>query len=320
VLSYIIEAGSAPGLSNLVFYVTFSTATTFTASGVPNGTYYVRVRAAASPSNISPPSNEVVVVVGPTGACAGPPQNLTVASQSAGTIALAWGAPATGSPFSYVIVAGSSPGLGNLANFNTGSANLGFVATGIPAGSYYVRVHSVSNCGTSAPSNEVLVFVVGFSGDVQVSVSWDAPSDVDLHVVDPFGEEIYYGNQTSASGGQLDVDSNPACQIDGRQIENIRWTGAAPAGTYTVRVDYYQGCGVGVTHYLVTVKNGPSVQTFTGSFTGDGDRGSVGSGVLITAFPHSAPDALRDAATKLFKAPPLFTPSPAKVRIFRGGN
>ena len=75
----------------------------------------------------------------------------------------------------------------------------------------------------------MLVFAVGTSGDVQISVSWDAPSDVDLHVVEPSGEELYYGHSTSATGGQLDVDSNPDCAIDGRQIENIRWPGRAPA-------------------------------------------------------------------------------------------
>ena len=54
-----------------------------------------------------------------------------------------------------------------------------------------MRVRARSACGVSAPSNEILIFVVGFTGDVQVSVAWNTPSDVDLHVVDPFGEEIF---------------------------------------------------------------------------------------------------------------------------------
>src|SRR5207237_4273195 len=122
-------------------------------------------------------------------------------------ISFSWSPSTTGAATSYVIEAGSSPGLSNLANFDTNNPATTFSASGIGAGSYYVRVRSRSSCGVSAPSNEILIFVVGFTGDVQVSVSWDAPSDVDLHVVDPSGEEIFYGNPASASGGQLDVVS-----------------------------------------------------------------------------------------------------------------
>jgi fibronectin type III domain protein len=312
--SYVIEASSTPGgPANLANFNTGNPSTSLTVPGVPSGTYYVRVRA-LNAAGLSAASNEVAVVVGGAGGgCATAPRSLAVASQSAGTISLAWLAPATGSASSFVLRAGSSPGLSNLADFDTGSAALTFVAPGVPSGSYYVRVYSRSSCGLSAASNEVLVFVVGFSGDVQVSVSWDAPSDVDLHVVEPSGAEIYYGNPSSASGGQLDVDSNPACSIDGRQIENIRWGSRAPGGTYIVRVDYWTSCGVARTNYLVTVRNGPSTQTFTGFFTGAGDTGGQGSGVLITTFNHAA-SAVAAPVLEMFRAPSLITPSAAKLK------
>jgi hypothetical protein len=206
--------------------------------------------------------------------------------------------------------------LANLANFDTGNASTTFSASGIGAGSYYVRVRSLSNCGASAPSNEILIFVVGFTGDVQVSVSWDAPSDVDLHVVDPFGEEIYYGNPVSASGGQLDVDSNPACSIDGRQIENIRWGSRAPGGNYTVRVDYWASCQVARTNFLVTVRNGPSIQTFAGALTGPGDNGGGGSGLTIATFFHAGA-VVTELAMPKFRVPELFVPSSTKIGKLR---
>jgi hypothetical protein len=312
VTAYVLEAGSAPGLANLANFAVAPTLS-FTASNVPAGTYYVRIRAANN-SGVSPPSNEIVVVAGAVGGCAGPPQNLTIVSQSAGTISLAWQAPSAGSPTSYTIFAGSSPGLSNLATFNTGNNSTAVVVPNVPAGSYYVRVSSLSSCGLSAASNEVLVFAVSVSGDLQVSVSWDAPSDVDLHVVEPSGEELYYGNQNSATGGQLDVDSNAACNIDGRQIENIRWPGIAPAGTYIVRVDYWGSCGVARTNFLVTVRQGSSTRTFPGSFTGEGDTGGAGSGVTITTFVQAASDVLSEGLRRLFRAPELFTPSPKKLR------
>jgi uncharacterized protein YfaP (DUF2135 family) len=127
------------------------------------------------------------------------------------------------------------------------------------------------------------------TGDVQVTLSWDADSDVDLHVVDPAGEEIYYAHRRSASGGELDLDSNAGCAIDGVRNENITWPiGRAPRGQYTVRVDYWDSCGVARTNYTVRVNSGGNVQIFTGSFTGAGDRGGLGSGRLITVFERAS--------------------------------
>lgn len=122
------------------------------------------------------------------------------------------------------------------------------------------------------------------TGEVQVSVSWDAASDVDLHVVDPAGDEVFYGMSLVASGGNLDLDSNVACLIDNTNNENITWP-TAPEGTYVVRLDYYLGCGVDETNYVVTVQRvGHDAETFSGTFDGEGDMGGAGSGVEITSF------------------------------------
>jgi hypothetical protein len=138
---------------------------------------------------------------------------------------------------------------------------------------------------TDAP---VTVVQVG-TGDVQVSVSWDVDSDVDLHLVEPggMGEEIYYGNAVAASGGELDLDSNAGCNIDQVRNENITYPGAPPSGTYTVRVDYWDSCSVSQTNYVVTVRvKGQATKVFTGSFTGTGDNGGAGSGTTITTFTY----------------------------------
>ena len=131
------------------------------------------------------------------------------------------------------------------------------------------------------------VITVG-TGEIQVSVSWDVESDVDLHLVEPNGEDIYYGNDLSASGGALDLDSNAGCSIDGKKNENITWPSRTPPrGTYIVRLDYWDSCGVAKTNYVVTVRvKGRTPQTFSGAFTGLGDSGGSGSGIQITTFTY----------------------------------
>ena len=60
--AYIVEAGTAPGLSN-VAVADVGSSTTLTATGVGNGTYYVRTRA-RNACGTSAPSGELTLVVG----------------------------------------------------------------------------------------------------------------------------------------------------------------------------------------------------------------------------------------------------------------
>jgi hypothetical protein len=144
----------------------------------------------------------------------------------------------------------------------------------------------------SAPVTVLTTIIKVKTGDVAVSVSWNVDNDVDLHVVDPNGFEIYYdfASRTSPEGGMLDLDSNAGCAIDMIDNEHIVWpAGMAPAGTYTVRVDNYENCTSTAANYVVTVQTkGKPPQTFMGSFlaTDAGDAGAAGSGVLITTFTY----------------------------------
>lgn len=106
------------------------------------------------------------------------------------------------------------------------------------------------------------------TGDVQVGISWGSATDVDLHVVEPSGAEIYYGNPLSPAGGQLDLDSNAGCSIDGVNHENVFWpAGTSADGEYTVRVNLYSGCEVGSATGSVTLtycgEGSPRVETFS---------------------------------------------------------
>jgi hypothetical protein len=161
------------------------------------------------------------------------------------------------------------------------------VAQNVSLGTFQLSFAVGGSRTTLGPyASQALSLISVGTGDVQVSISWNSTADVDLHVVEPGGEEVYYGNDISATGGELDLDSNAACGTDGPRNENITWpTGSAPTGEYIVRVDYWSACTATQTDYVVTVQvRGQQPQVFTGSFTGAGDGGGAGSGVEITRF------------------------------------
>src|SRR5439155_20600219 len=65
-------------------------------------------------------------------------------------------------------------------------------------------------------------------------------NDLDLQVVDPQGEEIYYRHKSARSGGLLDIDMNVSPPYRSPAIENVFWPErGAPLGTYRVYVTYF---------------------------------------------------------------------------------
>jgi hypothetical protein len=70
--------------------------------------------------------------------------------------------------------------------------------------------------------------------DLVVMITWNTDNtDVDLHVIEPSGEECYYSHRRTASGGTLTQDVT-----QGYGPEMYTLTGG-PAGKYTVRAHYF---------------------------------------------------------------------------------
>jgi hypothetical protein len=99
-------------------------------------------------------------------------------------------------------------------------------------------------------------------GDIQVTLTWDNTSDLDLHVIDPFGEEIYWYHKNSASGGILDYDN-----MDGYGPENVYWPKSkAPNGTYQVLVhDFAWVNKPSSANYIVSINAFGKTKQFSGS-------------------------------------------------------
>ena len=164
--SYLLEAGSSSGRSDLASTDTGSVTPALVATDVPPGAYFVRVRA-RNTVGTTDPSNEILVVV--ANGCAGAPSAPTglTATATSSSVVLAWQAPTGSCPATtYVIEAGATPGLSNLAAFTTGSPLTTFNASGVADGTYYIRVRSANAAGTSGPSNEarLVVAIAGPAG------------------------------------------------------------------------------------------------------------------------------------------------------------
>ena len=194
--SYLVEASVAPS-GPLVASLPV-VATTLTVPNVPQGVYYVRVRALTSDAQ-SAPSNEVTVAV--TGGCPAPPLPPRLIVRATGLAAtLNWSSSGGCAPTSYVVLAGSAPGLVDIAQANMG-AQTGLSAIA-PAGTYFIRVVGTNAFG-SATSEEMtariavnsvtdtiqpfdaLFFDVTFTqtGTYQGTLVWnDASIDLDLYL------------------------------------------------------------------------------------------------------------------------------------------
>ena len=100
--------------------------------------------------------------------------------------------------------------------------------------------NSTSNYGDSDPLSSRLKREGAKTGAVQISLMWNNYNDLDLHCIDPNGEEIYFSRKHSLSGGELDVDMNAGGVSSIEPVENIFWReGGAPTGTYKVFVNHY---------------------------------------------------------------------------------
>ncbi|NLV54192.1 MAG: hypothetical protein GXY13_01125 [Acidimicrobiales bacterium] len=113
----------------------------------------------------------------------------------------------------------------------------------------------------------------GRTGEIQITLRWEGDPDLDLHVFDPLGEEIYFGNTTGDNGGELDVDVIPGCGSDpASHTENVFFEDDAPSGAYIVFVRSYSGCGgVSEPFALQVVVGGEIVLSEEGSVPAEED-------------------------------------------------
>ena len=99
----------------------------------------------------------------------------------------------------------------------------------------------------------------GIPNELVITLSWESRADLDLHVIDPSGNEAFYGQPNTyqpapgtidppgayLQGGILDRDANANCASERFPRESVVWYAghAPPSGAYTVRVEAQDLCG-----------------------------------------------------------------------------
>lgn len=83
------------------------------------------------------------------------------------------------------------------------------------------------------------------SGDVQVTMTWNNGSDIDLFVREPDGDVLSHQRATSARGGSFDYAGRGQCDstMEYPRIENVSWLREeAPEGEYELLLHRWGDC------------------------------------------------------------------------------
>jgi hypothetical protein len=234
---YVIEAGTSSGAADIAAVPLPAAPPAFQATGVPDGTYFVRVRAANS-AGTSGPSNEVGFTLG----ALAPPQDLAF-QLSGSALTLTWTPPTTGVPAGgYRIEAGATSGAADIGIVQTSA--MSFFVPHIPPGVYFVRVRALSTTGASGPASGEVSFTVS---PIEVPGAPSAPSSTVT------GRTVTLSWGTPSSGGApagylvevLQMSGGPVvAQLAVGPVTTISVTSVPPGG-YVVRVRAQNSSGTG---------------------------------------------------------------------------
>ena len=206
----------------------------------------------------------------------------------------------------YWLVAAKPPDVATPDDPSYG-ASMSF-SDGIVAGNYTLVVRAVDASGNfGPPATQILAGIASaplepsISGHLVVTLTWGNDANLDLHVVDPSGVDLYWGDQSSqppppaqpvdgGSYGTIDYDSNANCVIDGFDREDAVWTMPPPSGHYIVRVDAASLCGQPIAYWTVqAVLDGRVIGAAQGTAVDASTRGTHGVGAGVTAFTFDVP-------------------------------
>jgi len=103
-------------------------------------------------------------------------------------------------------------------------------------------MNNLKTIDITLPKGFDLEFMKNLHVDVRISLAWDTDNtDMDLHVIEPTGEEAYYGHNRTEVGGMVSRDFT---QGYGPEEYMIR---VAPRGDFRVKTNYYSSSSPSLT-------------------------------------------------------------------------
>lgn len=172
----------------------------------------------------------------------------------------------------------------------------------LPLGPQQLSVQAIAADGVYGPALRQPLDAVGEPGagpssmaPLVIALRWDRPVDLDLHVEEPDGQVIWSRRKSGAAAsgvGVLELDSNAACVLDGRQREQVVYAHPPPPGRYRVLVDTFSLCGQAAAYWFVDVyRSGaaPPIASASGQSLATDTRGSHGAQAGVQALEFSLP-------------------------------
>lgn len=129
------------------------------------------------------------------------------------------------------------------------------------------------------------------TGVLRVSLSWHNHDDLDLHIIEPNGYRIHFGNkrQLSPTGGMLDVDMNMGGGHTRTPVENICWAQAPKTeGKYSVIVNNYCRRDNQDGGFEVEIEYNGEIETFTSN-----TNAATGKNFPIGEFNYTKKDGVQ---------------------------
>ena len=237
-----------------------------TFNGAPLGTFPIgSATTVASGTPLAAGAYTVQVVWGPTIASA--VTSFTVPTVPAGaitlnppvvtgnTVALSWTsvAGATGYELHFVIHGTSQTNILAVGNQTS------ITGSNVPPGNYLVRVRARTTTGVGPLSNQVLVSVgTTFRvRDMEVTLTWNTLSDLDLHVIEPDGTHVFW-NAPRGKTAVLDTDNTSGFGPETISVGQ----NAAATGVYEVLIGHYRGLAPSNASIAITLNVGtPNAKT-----------------------------------------------------------
>jgi len=175
-------------------------------------------------------------------------------------------------------------------------ASLSF-STNVPGTTPKLEFAASDASGNFGPLTTQTLFVKSLvpTGHVVASLTWGVDADLDLHLVAPGGKELSPKHPNTiasdadgkpvAGSGLLDHDSLASCVPDGLRTEDVVWTDAPAAGTYSVYVDMFSACGKPAANFKFSLLvDGQSVLEKAGRLLDIDADGGASSGLFVTQF------------------------------------